>query len=42
MFIGTARKAKNYSEIFAADETALWLNPSGQKTIEERGAREVN
>lgn len=31
----------SFTHIYAADETAVWIDPSGGKCIDERGAKEV-
>jgi len=36
------RRQSNYSFIFAADETAVWIDASNSLTIAEKGAKEVS
>jgi hypothetical protein len=41
VYISQQREKNNYTHIYAADETAVWLDASGGKCIDERGSREV-
>jgi hypothetical protein len=40
-YVARIRERYKYDHIYACDETAVWLDASGGKTIEERGAKEV-
>jgi hypothetical protein len=41
VYISQQREKNNYTHIYAADETAVWLDASGGTCIDERGSREV-
>lgn len=41
IYVSKLREQKKYTEIFASDETAVWLNPGGGKCIEDKGAKQV-
>uniref|UniRef100_A0A915DJ36 DDE-1 domain-containing protein n=1 Tax=Ditylenchus dipsaci TaxID=166011 RepID=A0A915DJ36_9BILA len=40
--VAKIREKHRYDNIYACDETAVWLNASGEKTVEERGLRKVS
>jgi hypothetical protein len=42
IYLSKLRQTHNYNAIFAADETAIWLNPLGGKCIDEKGAKEAD
>jgi len=39
--VSNLRKKNGFHHVYGADETAVWLDASGGKCIEERGAKEV-
>ena len=41
-FVSKMRQKNNYGQIYACDETAVWLDASGGKTVEEHGANNVS
>lgn len=40
-YVSQLREANQYNSIYAADETAVWLDASSGKTVAEKGAKEV-
>jgi hypothetical protein len=40
-YVSKLRQKNRYTHIFAADETAVWLDASGGKTVDERGVKDV-
>jgi hypothetical protein len=41
VYLSRIRTEHKFSQIFAADETSVWLDPAGGKCIEQKGAKEV-
>uniref|UniRef100_A0A914CDM8 HTH CENPB-type domain-containing protein n=1 Tax=Acrobeloides nanus TaxID=290746 RepID=A0A914CDM8_9BILA len=42
MYISQLREKNNFQHIYAADETAVWLDSTGGKCIADKGAKEVS
>ena len=42
MFVSQQREKNKYVHLYAADETALWLDLSGGKCVERKRAKEVS
>jgi hypothetical protein len=41
LFVEQCRSTTNYQHIYAADETAVYLDYSSSMTVEQKGAKEV-
>uniref|UniRef100_A0A915DHN8 Transposase n=1 Tax=Ditylenchus dipsaci TaxID=166011 RepID=A0A915DHN8_9BILA len=41
MYVSRIRSKKNYTHIYAADETPIWLDPTLGKCIDFKGAKDV-
>lgn len=42
LFVEQQRRTSKYQQIYAADETAVYLDYSSSMTVEEKGAKEVS
>lgn len=42
LFVEKFRRTSNYNYVFAADETAVYLDYSSSLTVEKKGAKEVS
>jgi hypothetical protein len=42
IYVAQQRKLRNYTHIYAMDETAVWLDASPATSIARKGAKEVS